>query len=606
MSHPVPSPRANEPDVEDALLDGVASLVVVLGADGRIVRFNRASEEATGISRCAAVGRTFASVFPGAVDGETSCLDAGGAMRLIEWTRRAVPDVDAERGGGGGGGAVVCTGQDVTDRRAAERAALRESEERFRLAVEASPDTMFFQDAELRLTWVSKVLPPRKAEDFVGRTDAELLAPAEAARLGAIKRRVMETGVAERTEFEHVDGDGRRTIVDVMFVRRADADGKTLGIAGYARDVTDRRAVEHALAELNQSLEQRVAERTESLRFSEERFRLIAEQAPVSIQILSPDGRTLRVNAAFRRLFGVGAEELRDYNILADPQLEAAGMMGQIRRAFAGETVVVPALKYVPDRGPLAGQDRWAQATAYPVLGEDGRVREVVIVHEDVTERRQAEDQLRERERHYREMAERNRLLMQEVEHRVGNNLAGLLGLVTMMRGRVRTVDAFATSIEARLRAMTRVHRSLAGSGWRSIGLGDLVRGVLRGMGQIAQCVAKEAVDGPDVSVPPKLALPLTLILAEWHTNSCKYGAHSVPGGELHVTWTVTEGRAAGTRRIWLTWREQGGPPVRQPVIGSVGSDLVHAFATRELGGGCTMTFPPTGAHHAIEFVVPR
>jgi PAS domain S-box-containing protein len=527
-------------------------------------------------------------------------------MRLIEWTRRAVPDVDAERGGGGGGGAVVCTGQDVTDRRAAERAALRESEERFRLAVEASPDTMFFQDAELRLTWVSKVLPPRKAEDFVGRTDAELLAPAEAARLGAIKRRVMETGVAERTEFEHVDGDGRRTIVDVMFVRRADADGKTLGIAGYARDVTDRRAVEHALAELNQSLEQRVAERTESLRFSEERFRLIAEQAPVSIQILSPDGRTLRVNAAFRRLFGVGAEELRDYNILADPQLEAAGMMGQIRRAFAGETVVVPALKYVPDRGPLAGQDRWAQATAYPVLGEDGRVREVVIVHEDVTERRQAEDQLRERERHYREMAERNRLLMQEVEHRVGNNLAGLLGLVTMMRGRVRTVDAFATSIEARLRAMTRVHRSLAGSGWRSIGLGDLVRGVLRGMGQIAQCVAKEAVDGPDVSVPPKLALPLTLILAEWHTNSCKYGAHSVPGGELHVTWTVTEGRAAGTRRIWLTWREQGGPPVRQPVIGSVGSDLVHAVATRELGGGCTMTCPPTGAHHAIEFVVPR
>lgn len=727
MSHPLPSPRANEPDVEDALLDGIAGLVVVLDAGGRIVRFNRACEEATGISRVAAVGRTFAAVFPGSGGRETSCVDAGGATRVIEWTRRAVADVDGDRGAG----FVVCTGTDVTERQVAEQAgrdreslyrnivetahegvwvidvegrtlyanrriaeilgygpeemakvniydcmdpsqhagfrdrlerrkrgetqtlewccrrkdgsplwtmvtssplfddrdgrlvgllgmvtdlsdqrriaeALRESEERFRLAVEASPDTMFFQDTELRLTWISKVMPPRTAEDLIGRTDAEILPPADAERLGVIKRRVMETGVPERTEFEHATADGRRMIVDVMFVRRADADGRTLGLAGYARDVTDRRVVERALAELNQSLEERVAERTDSLRFSEERFRLMAEQAPVSIQILAPDGRTLRVNAAFRRLFGVGAEELAGYNILADPQLEAAGVMGQIRRAFVGETVVVPPVKYVPDRGPLAGQERWAQALAYPLLGEDGRVREVVIVHEDVTERRQAEDQLRDRERHYREMAERNKLLMQEVEHRVGNNLAGLLGLVTMMRGRVRTVDAFATSIEARLRAMTRVHRSLAGSGWRSVGLGDLVRGVLRGMGQIAQCVAAERVDGPDVSVPPKLALPLTLILAEWHTNSCKYGAHSVPGGELHVTWTLSEGRAAGTWRIWLTWCEQGGPPVRQPVIGSVGSDLVHAFATRELGGGCTMTFPPTGAHHAIEFVVPR
>jgi two-component sensor histidine kinase len=173
------------------------------------------------------------------------------------------------------------------------------------------------------------------------------------------------------------------------------------------------------------------------------------------------------------------------------------------------------------------------------------------------------------------------------------------------MRGRARDVDSFAASIEARLRAMTRVHRALAGSGWRSVKLGELVGGVLRGMGQMAQCQAAERVAGPDVSVPPKLALPLTLILAEWHTNSCKYGAHSTPGGQVHVTWEVADGDDGG-HRIWLTWREQGGPPVRQPVIGSVGSDLVHAFATRELGGGCTMTFPPSGAHHAIEFVVPR
>lgn len=737
------SPRTTDFDVDDSILDGVSSLIVALDADGRIVRFNRACEEVTGLERAEAIGRAFASVFPAAGNGdasgngdgdgggETSCVGPAGDPRLIAWTRRTVT-LGAFDGGGAGDRRpcrVVCTGTDVTERRAAEQAAhdrerlyrniietahegvwvidpegrtlyanpriaqilgytqaemsavsiydcmdpvrhapfrarlerrkrgetqtlewpcrrkdgstlwtmvtssplfddrdgtlvgvlgmitdlsehrrvvdaLRESEERFRLAVELSPDMMFFQDPDLRVTWVSKTTPPLTPADVVGRTDEDLVGPAEAARIGAIKRRVLATGAPERMELEFAAGDLRLSL-EVMLVRRTDADGRVLGLAGYARDVTQRRAAEAALAELNQSLELRVVERTESLRFSEERFRLMVEQAPVSIQILSPDGRTVRVNEAFRRLFGVGAEELQDYNILADPQLKASGVMANIRRAFAGETSVVPPIRYVPDRGPLAGQERWAQALAYPIFGDDGRVREVVIVHEDVTDRRRAEDQLRESERHYRDLAERNRLLAQEVEHRVGNNLAGLLGLVSMMRGRARDVDSFAASIEARLRAMTRVHRALAGSGWRSVKLGELVGGVLRGMGQMAQCQAAERVAGPDVSVPPKLALPLTLILAEWHTNSCKYGAHSTPGGQVHVTWEVADGDDGG-HRIWLTWREQGGPPVRQPVIGSVGSDLVHAFATRELGGGCTMTFPPSGAHHAIEFVVPR
>ena len=51
---------------------------------------------------------------------------------------------------------------------------------------------------------------------------------------------------------------------------------------------------------------------------SEERFRSMVEQSPLSIQILGPDGRTLQVNPAWERLWGTTAKELGDYNILED------------------------------------------------------------------------------------------------------------------------------------------------------------------------------------------------------------------------------------------------------------------------------------------------
>jgi PAS domain-containing protein len=146
MSHPLPGPRANEPDVEDALLDGVANLVVVLDADGRIVRFNRACEEATGVLRAAALGRTFETVFTGS-----------DAPRVIEWTRRPLPDADGEHGGGGGGGAgyVIYTGTDVSDRQAAERAA-RDRESLYRNIVETAHEGIWLIDLDGRTLYANR------------------------------------------------------------------------------------------------------------------------------------------------------------------------------------------------------------------------------------------------------------------------------------------------------------------------------------------------------------------------------------------------------------------------------------------------------------------
>ncbi len=149
---------------------------------------------------------------------------------------------------------------------------------------------------------------------------------------------------------------------------------------------------------------QRIAE---ALHMSESRFRSLVEQSPLSTQILAPDGRTVQVNRAWEHLWGVSLDEIRDYNILHDPQLVAKGIMPYIHRGFAGEAVAIPPILYnpddtLPDRTHHADPRRWVRAFIYPVNDQAGQLREVVLIHEDITERQHAEDALRESEARYR------------------------------------------------------------------------------------------------------------------------------------------------------------------------------------------------------------
>ncbi|HZG65839.1 MAG TPA: PAS domain S-box protein, partial [Herpetosiphonaceae bacterium] len=150
---------------------------------------------------------------------------------------------------------------------------------------------------------------------------------------------------------------------------------------------------------------------SEALHLSEARFRLLVEQSPLSTQILAPDGSTVQVNHAWETLWGVTLEQIRDYNILDDPQLVAKGVMPYVQRAFAGEAVAIPPILYnpdetLPDRTHNPDPERWVRAFIYPVIDQAGRVREVVLLHEDITERQSAEQALRESEARYRTLFE--------------------------------------------------------------------------------------------------------------------------------------------------------------------------------------------------------
>ncbi|HYE95002.1 MAG TPA: PAS domain S-box protein [Rubricoccaceae bacterium] len=151
-----------------------------------------------------------------------------------------------------------------------------------------------------------------------------------------------------------------------------------------------------ALLNLRLAEERRAAERAR--RVSESRFRTMFEQFPLSVQIFDVEGRTLVVNRAWEALFKLPREAVEHFNPLTDPQLEP--VREYLLRGFGGEPVTIPPHPFTP--GPLAEQAalpgerpmKWLEVTVWPIHDPDGGIREVVVVHHDVTERKEATDAL--------------------------------------------------------------------------------------------------------------------------------------------------------------------------------------------------------------------
>ncbi len=159
----------------------------------------------------------------------------------------------------------------------------------------------------------------------------------------------------------------------------------------------------------------------EAIREGEEFFRTLFEHSPLAIQVVRPDGKTARVNEAWEKLWGVPYEALANYNVLKDRQLIENGTLPDIEKAFAGQAAAVPEIEY--DRAatpevPNAQGKIWVRTFIYPLTGADGKVREVILVQEDVTARKQAEEELLRHRDHLEELVRKRTKALQEREER--------------------------------------------------------------------------------------------------------------------------------------------------------------------------------------------
>ncbi|HEY9594215.1 MAG TPA: PAS domain S-box protein [Spirochaetia bacterium] len=219
--------------------------------------------------------------------------------------------------------------------------------------------------------------------DLVGYTEQELIGQSarlfyendeEYERVGHFMYDPLpvEGRTSVETRFRRKDG---ATIFVVLTAAMLDATRPEAGYVVTVQDVTERR---HSAKRLQES---------------ENRFRGMIEQAPFSVQVLSPDGEVLGVNAAYERLWGVSLEHMAGYNILRDAQMEDLGLMPVVRRALAGEHVETPVVRYDVQTTLGRGEERIVQGIFYPVRDEAGAVRYVILIHLDLTGRVRAEEE---------------------------------------------------------------------------------------------------------------------------------------------------------------------------------------------------------------------
>ena len=212
---------------------------------------------------------------------------------------------------------------------------------------------------------------------------------------------------------------------------------------------------------------------------ADERLRLLIEQSPTSIHVVDASGHTVLVNPAFERLWGIGMRALEGYVLWNDPQLETNGLWPYVERARRGEVVRVPPFRHDAAVSVGQGTSRVIDTTVYPVKDAAGALRELVILHTDITDRVTAEEAVRESERRLVEALELTPLPVLELDAdgRVTFANAAVVRALAMGSGTIvgrrmeelpvqaHALDGTPLTVEQRPAALALAGRTVAGLG---------------------------------------------------------------------------------------------------------------------------------------------
>lgn len=277
---------------------------------------------------------------------------------------------------------IMGTVQDITERKKVEEAIKRQA-----ALIDLSPDAIVVISLEGEITFWSK-----GAEKLYGWTSNEAIGKKSHELLKTVFPKPLEEILAELTimktwagELIHKTKDGDTVTVESRWLPQSNGKGKVVSVLESNVDITERKKAEEALS------------------VSEEKLRNMIEQSPEIFGIYDEGGTLIQVNSAWDRLWQVPREYVVGiWNILRSKQVAEIGWLPLIKQAYAGEFVYVKEKFFDPSLEPEArgkGRKRWLRSVIYPIKSKQGKVSNVVMMHEDMTERKDLEKQMHENER---------------------------------------------------------------------------------------------------------------------------------------------------------------------------------------------------------------
>jgi PAS domain S-box-containing protein len=362
-------------------------------------------------------------------------------------------------------------------------------------------------------------------------------------------------------------GVGRLMAAPIAALARAGAalgQGKPVSpISSTLREVDDISLV---LANAARTLEARMR--------AQAHLAAIVSSSPSAVVSLSPGGIIRSWNAAATDLFGYTPEEAigRPVHILSAPDSRKVldDLYAQVR---AGETVHADVLRRHKD-GHLID----VSINVAPMYDEAGHLVGISSMNRDISDRK-------ERERHIE-------FLMRELSHRSKNLLAVVQAVAGQTARHSQSVEAFQASFADRVQAMSRAQDLLTARNWGGVTIAELAQTQLAPF--IERAGSRIAMAGPDLQLNPDIVHGISLALYELATNAAKYGALSVPDGRVTIAWEL-DAPSANDRRFRMSWRETGGPAVREPERKGFGHIVINQMVAASLRGEVALDFAPDG-----------
>lgn len=318
------------------------------------------------------------------------------------------------------------------------------------------------------------------------------------------------------------------------------------------------------------------------------RFREVAMEAPALLWLTRADRSVEFVNQAVLDFAGASSEAFLGsktpfMRVHPDDLAEAAQRRAasyEQRRSQTFDARVANA----------AGEWRWLRFVSRPRVDENGRFLGFIGTALDVTELRKAEL--------------RQRLLVNELNHRVKNTLATVQSLARQTLRTGSETQAARDRFLDRLLLLSAAYNVLNRERWQGADLFEIATLTLRPYAEADQI----QLLGRSVSLAPSVALAMAIALHELADNAARHGALSDPAGRVRVAWA----RRRGEPTVRLTWRERGGPPASKVERRGFGMRLLTDGLRGELGAPArldvqeagfswTVTIPVQGAGGEME-----